>query len=79
MKIPEGAIPKKVGIRIRELRNKAKLSQETLALMSQLDRTYINSVENGRRNVSMNTVYKITHAFGITIRQFFTSDLFSED
>ena len=79
MKIPEGTIQTKIGIRIRELRNKAKLSQETLALKAQLDRTYINSVENGRRNVSINTVCKITHAFGITIRRFFTSDLFSED
>jgi transcriptional regulator with XRE-family HTH domain len=43
-------IQHKVGSRIRELREKRSHTQESLALKSGLDRTYINSVENGRRN-----------------------------
>jgi DNA-binding XRE family transcriptional regulator len=41
------SIQQKIGLRIRELRNKAKYSQENLGYYSDLDRTYINSVENG--------------------------------
>jgi transcriptional regulator with XRE-family HTH domain len=42
-------IQHKVGSRIRELREKQNHTQESLALKSGLDRTYINSVGNGRR------------------------------
>jgi len=45
------SVQQKIGLRIRELRNKAKFSQENLGHYSDLDRTYINSVENGRRNL----------------------------
>ena len=44
-------IKQKVGARIRELRNDRGLSQEKLALAAGLDRTYIASVENGKRNI----------------------------
>ena len=77
MKMPEIVIQERIGKRIRELRNDANLSQEALALKAHLDRTYINSVENGKRNISINTAYKIMHALGITIQDFFSSDLFS--
>ena len=42
-------IQQNVGNRIRELREKRNHTQESLALESGLDRTYINSVENGRK------------------------------
>ena len=45
-------IKQKVGARIRELRNDRGLSQEKLALAAGLDRTYIASVENGKRNMN---------------------------
>ena len=35
-----------IGKRIKELRAKIGISQEELAFRSELDRTYINSVEN---------------------------------
>ena len=42
-----------LGNRIRELRKAKKYSQEGLALRAGLDRTYIASMENGNRNVSL--------------------------
>ena len=39
----------KIGQRIKEMRIKKGLSQEKLALLSDLDRTYIPSIENGKR------------------------------
>ena len=47
-----------VGKRIKDLRENFKYSQEQLANLAQLDRTYITSVENGHRNVSIKTILK---------------------
>jgi transcriptional regulator with XRE-family HTH domain len=52
----------KIGNRIRELRIKANLSQEKLAFESELDRTYIGSVERGERNISVINLRKIARA-----------------
>ena len=46
-------IKTKVGQRIKKLRTKRKLSQEDLALEINMNRVYLNSVENGRRNISI--------------------------
>lgn len=51
-----------VGGRIRELRMEADLSQEKLAFESDLDRTYIGSVERGERNISIINLRKISKA-----------------
>lgn len=64
-------IKQKVGNRIRELRNIAGLSQEKLALAADLDRTYIASVENGKRNISIVNLEKIINALGSTFSVFF--------
>ena len=60
-----------VGNRIRELRSNAGLSQEKLALAADLDRTYIASVENGKRNISIINLEKIIKAHGCTFAVFF--------
>ena len=67
-----------VGKRIRELRGERGLSQEALAHAAELDRTYINAVENGRRNISINNIGRICQALGISISKFFDSDYFNE-
>ncbi len=64
-------IKQKVGSRIRELRNHAGLSQEKLALAAGLDRTYIASVENGKRNISIVNLEKIIHALDCSFSLFF--------
>jgi transcriptional regulator with XRE-family HTH domain len=68
-----------VGNRIRELRGVHGLSQEQLALKCGLDRTYITSVENGHRNISILNVEKVSSAFGLTISEFFASDIFGKN
>ena len=64
-------ILKKLGERIKELRKKASISQEKLAELAALDRTYINSVENGRRNISIINIEKIVNALDISLKDFF--------
>ena len=64
-------IKQKVGSRIRELRTAAGLSQEKLALAADIDRTYIASVENGKRNISRVNLEKIVKALDCTFAIFF--------
>jgi len=63
----------KVGSRIRETREKIQMSQKDLAYSADLDRSYVASVENGQRNISIVNLEKISNALGLTL-----SDLFKE-
>lgn len=69
-------IKKKVGNRIRELRNERGLTQEKLGHIADIDRTYINSVENGRRNISIENLEKLSFALKMNLRMFFDSNIF---
>ena len=64
-------IKEKIGLRIKELRSKKKISQEHLALIAELDRTYITSVENGKRNISIQNIEKIIIALESNFEDFF--------
>ena len=70
-------IRKKVGLRIRELRQNLKLTQEALAFKAEIDKTYINEVENGKRNVSVINLEKIIHALEVQLKEFFNHELFN--
>ena len=65
-----------VGQRVRVLRKGLNLSQEALALKSEVDRTYVTDVENGRRNVSIEILERIIYALGISFFDFFNSKEF---
>ena len=65
-------IKQTVGKRIRELRNKLGVSQEELAAMVELDRTYITSVERGKRNISIVNIEKLATALNVSLAEFFT-------
>ncbi|KYG92148.1 helix-turn-helix transcriptional regulator [Metasolibacillus sp. FSL H7-0170] len=69
-------IKDKIGLRIKELRKQNEISQEGLAYKTGLDRTYINSVENGRRNVTIETLEKIANGFDMNIYEFFNTNFF---
>lgn len=64
----EVEIQKTFGKRLRAIRKKKGLSQETLALSCGLDRTYIGSVERGERNISLINIHKISASLGILPR-----------
>ncbi len=65
------AIKDEVGNRIKELRSSRGISQETLAHEAGLDRTYITSVERGKRNISIVNLEKIAIALNISLSDFF--------
>jgi transcriptional regulator with XRE-family HTH domain len=61
------------GKRIRELRTLRGFSQEELASMSGLDRTYIGGVERGERNISLINIYRIAAALEVETSALFVS------
>ena len=61
----------KVGKRIKQLRKNIGLSQEKLANNCDLDRTYVASVENGKRNISIVNLEKIAIALNVSLKVFF--------
>ena len=67
-------IKEKVGQRMKELRKKQGLSQEEFAFKCELDRTYITSLERGKRNISLKKKKKIAKAFNMTLSEFFNFD-----
>lgn len=60
------------GARVRELRSKTGLSQEKFALEIGMDRTYLASVEAGRRNLSLKNIKKLADGFNVTLSELFT-------
>ena len=64
-------IKTKVGKRIKELRNKLGISQEELAFRSEIHRTYIASLEVGKRNVTIETLEKVVNALEVSLSEFF--------
>lgn len=69
-------IKQKIGKRIKELRALKGFSQEELAARADIDRTYVNSVENGRRNISIVNVEKIAKALKTDLAVFFDEQKF---
>lgn len=68
----ETELLKEVGQRIRYYRHKVGMSQEKLSFASNLDRTYIGSVERGERNISLINLTKISSALGIQTYELLT-------
>ena len=64
-------IEEKVGKRIKELRNNLGISQEELGFRSGVHRTYIASLEVGKRNISVATLEKIVNALNVSLSEFF--------
>ena len=72
-------VKSKIGNRIKELRAIKKISQKDLSYAADLDRSYIASVEKGQRNISIINIEKISIALGITLQEFFRSNLFDDN
>lgn len=59
------------GQRIKLLRIERGLSQEKFALSIDMDRSYYASVENGKRNISLNNIKKIATGLGLSLEELF--------
>lgn len=64
-------VREKIGQRIKYLRELSSMSQKDLAYSADLDRSYIASVENGSRNISIVNIEKIAIALNVNLKDFF--------
>lgn len=60
------------GLRIRELRLKAHISQEELSFRCGLSKNYISDVERGTRNISLKAISKLAYGLHVEIKDLFT-------
>ena len=56
------------GKRVREVRKSKGISQEKLAEMAAIDRSYMGNIERGERNITLKKAYEICDALGIEIQ-----------
>ena len=59
------------GKAVRTIRQNKKMSQEELADLCGLHRTYISDIELGNRNVSLENIDKISHALQVKKSELF--------
>lgn len=69
----QALITEKFGRRVRAIRKERGLSQEALAELCGLDRTYISGIERGLRNVAIRNIEALAIALGVSL-----SDLFKD-
>jgi transcriptional regulator with XRE-family HTH domain len=62
---------KKFGLLIRKHRKDRHLSQDKLAEICGLHRTYIGSIERGEQNISLKNIVKLADIFGISVSELF--------
>lgn len=56
------------GKKVLERRLSLKISQETLANMADIDRTYLPDIEKCKRNVSLRVADKIAKALNVSLK-----------
>ena len=56
------------GERLRKIRKRKGLSQEKLAELAGLHRTYVSSIERGERNISLENIKRLAQALDAKLR-----------
>lgn len=61
----------KFGKKVREVRVKRGLSQEALADIASVHRTYIGMIERAEKNITLLNIQKLAKALKVDIRELF--------
>jgi len=64
-------ILKDFGLHLKKIRTTRNLSQEKLAHIADLDRTYISGVERGVRNISLINIVRLAKALEVPPSELF--------
>ncbi|MBI1369089.1 MAG: helix-turn-helix domain-containing protein [Planctomycetes bacterium] len=65
-------IAKRFGAALRSRRQELGMSQERLAQLAGVNRSYISDLEQGGRNLSLANIEKLTRALDMSISDFFS-------
>ena len=55
------------GNRVREIRKEKGLSQEALASLADIDRSYMGHIERGEKNITLTKIYQISEALNVDL------------
>ncbi|WP_047690416.1 helix-turn-helix domain-containing protein [Vibrio sp. ZOR0018] len=58
-----------VGQRIVHMRRSKGLPQEKLALLAEIDRSYMSRIERGKINITLEKLYKIADTLGCDVKE----------
>lgn len=58
-----------VALNVRRLRTERGISQDELADLAQLHRTYVGAIERGERNITLDTLERLAKALGCSCAQ----------
>lgn len=65
-------VKENIGRRIKEIRMfELKISQDELASRIGWDRTFLSKVESGKQNLTIENLYAVCNALGVTLSDFF--------
>lgn len=59
------------GKKVRSMRKQKGLSQEALAALAGIDRSYMGHIERGEKNITLTKIYQISNALKVDIRSLF--------
>lgn len=62
----------KIGEQLRYYRKKNGISQETLALIAEINPAYVGQIERGLKSPTINTLKKLADALGVSLAMLFT-------
>ena len=71
----KSAILVKFGQRVRQERTTRKLSQEQLAELAGVHRTYIGMIERGEKNITLENIEKLAKALELKPEELLRTDL----
>ncbi|ELB2181738.1 helix-turn-helix domain-containing protein [Vibrio diabolicus] len=58
-----------VGLRIVQMRRSKGLPQEKLALLAEIDRSYMSRIERGKINITLEKLYQIADTLGCDVKE----------
>ncbi len=71
----KSAILVKFGKRVRQERTRRELSQEQLAELAGVHRTYIGMIERGEKNITLESIEKLAKALDLMPEELLRSDV----
>ena len=64
-----------ISIKIREIRKQSNINQESLALLADIDRSYMGRIERGEVNITVDKLYQLSSVLNCSVHDLLPDDL----
>lgn len=62
-------ISKKLGVNIKRIRVKKKMTQGDICRKLDMDRSYMSAVESGKKNITLAILERLANALGVSVSE----------